>query len=420
MADTSLTTNTNPETEGSLRQRLRELLFVFFKLGVTGFGGPAPVIGMMDDEIVTRRKWLTRDEFLDLMGFTNLIPGPNSTEMAIHIGYRRAGFVGLVVAGLAFIVPAALITGVFAWAYVRYGALPLVAPFLVGITPAVLAVILAAVWRLLGAAIRRGEGTAKRISFPLVGIGAAVLAASLAGLNEIAALIGGGLAGMFALRLFERRAGGDPSARALPAMIIGWKGWALAGLGGSAAVAVAASGGPNLGQIGWFFLKIGAVLYGGGYVLVAFLQGGLVQQYHWLTQPQLLDAIAVGQFTPGPLLSTATFIGYLLAGAPGAAVATAAIFLPSFVYVAALNPLIPRLKRSPWMADFLAAVNVSSVALMAAVTVKLSETALTGWSSILIALLALLAGVRWKVSSTWLIFGGGVLGWLLMTAPIFK
>ena len=203
-------------------------------------------------------------------------------------------------------------------------------------------------------------------------------------------------------------------------MIVGWKGWALAGLGGSAVAAATAVGGPNLGQIGWFFLKIGAVLYGGGYVLVAFLQGGLVQQYHWLTQPQLLDAIAVGQFTPGPLLSTATFIGYLLAGAPGAAVATAAIFLPSFVYVAALNPLIPRLKRSPWMADFLAAVNVSSVALMAAATVKLAQSALTGWQGVLIALLALIAGVRWKVPSTWLILGGGVFGWLLMTAPIFK
>jgi chromate transporter len=408
MADAPLEPTTNTKAEGSLRQRLRELLFVFLKLGITGFGGPAPVIGMMDDEIVTRRKWLTRDEFLDLMGFTNLIPGPNSTEMAIHIGYRRAGMPGLVVAGLAFILPAAFITGGFAWAYARYGALPQVAPFLAGVTPAVLAVIVAAVWRLLGAALRRGEGKVKRISTPLVGIGIAVLAASLAGLNEIAALIGGGLVGMFALRLFERRVG-----KAAPAILLGWKGWALAGLGGSAAVAVAVAGGPSLAQIGWFFLKIGAVLYGGGYVLVAFLQGGLVQQYHWLSQQQLLDAIAVGQFTPGPLLSTATFIGYLLAGAPGAAVATAAIFLPSFVYVAALNPVIPRLKRSPWLSDFLAVVNVSSVALMAAVTVKLAQTALTGWQSVLIALLALLVGLRWKVSSTWLILGGGVLGWIL-------
>jgi chromate transporter len=413
MADAPLDPATPTETEGSLRQRLRELLFVFLKLGVTGFGGPAPVIGMMDDEIVTRRKWLTRDEFLDLMGFTNLIPGPNSTEMAIHIGYRRAGMLGLAVAGLAFILPAAFITGGFAWAYVRYGALPQVAPFLAGVTPAVLAVILAAVWRLLGAALRRGEGKEKRISIPLVGIGAVVLAASLAGMNEIAALIGGGLVGMLALYLFERRTGGHPSGKALPAILFGWKGWALAGLGGSAAAVAVAAAGPSLAQIGWFFLKIGAVLYGGGYVLVAFLQGGLVQQYHWLTQQQLLDAIAVGQFTPGPLLSTATFIGYLLAGAPGAAVATGAIFLPSFVYVAALNPLIPRLKRSPWMSDFLAAVNVSSVALMAAVTVKLAQTALTGWQSVLIVLLALLAGVRWKVSSTWLILGGGVLGWIL-------
>jgi chromate transporter len=412
MADAPLDSPTIAKAEGSLKQRLRELLFVFLKLGITGFGGPGPVIGMMDDEMVTRRKWLTREEFLDLLGFTNLIPGPNSTEMAIHIGYRRAGLAGLVVAGLAFIVPAALITGVFAWAYVRYGALPQVAPFLVGITPAVLAVILAAVWRLMGAVIRRGVGKEKRISTPLVGIGVAVLGASLAGLNEIAALVGGGLAGMFVLRLFERRRGSDRGEITLPAIALGWRGWALTGLSGSAAAGLAAAS-VSLLQIGWFFLKIGAVLYGGGYVLVAFLQGGLVQQYHWLTQQQLLDAIAVGQFTPGPLLSTATFIGYLLAGAPGAAVATAAIFLPSFVYVAALNPLIPRLKRSPWMADFLAAVNVSSVALMAAVTVKLAQTTLTSWQSVLIALLALVAGVRWKVSSTWLILGGGALGWLL-------
>jgi chromate transporter len=412
MADDPLDTSTIPEAEGSLRQRLRELLFVFLKLGITGFGGPGPVIGMMDDEIVTRRKWLTRDDFLDLLGFTNLIPGPNSTEMAIHIGYRRAGLAGLVVAGLAFIVPAALITGGFAWAYVRYGALPQVAPFLVGITPAVLAVILAAVWRLQGAVIQRGKEKEKYISYPLVGVGVAVLGASLAGLNEIAALVGGGLAGMLVLRLLERRGGNNRGGIMLPAIALGWRGWALVGLSGSAAAGLAIAS-VSLWQIGWFFLKVGAVLYGGGYVLVAFLQGGLVQQYHWLTQPQLLDAIAVGQFTPGPLLSTATFIGYLLAGAPGAAVATAAIFLPSFVYVAALNPLIPRLKRSPWMADFLAAVNVSSVALMAAVTVKLAQTVLTGWQSVLIALLALAVSVRWKVSSTWLILGGGVLGWLL-------
>ncbi len=418
MADAPLDTSTIAKAEGSLRQRLRELLFVFLKLGITGFGGPGPLMAMIDDETVSRRKWLTRDEFLDLMGFTNLIPGPNATEMAIHIGYRRAGWRGLLVAGVAFIVPAALISGVVAWTYVRYGALPQVAPFLVGISPAALAVILAAVWRLLGTAIRRGSGA--HISYPLVGLGVAVLAASLAGLNEIPALFGGGLAGMLLLRLVERRAHGQvgsPPGAALPAVALGWKGTALTWLGSGTAAAGLVAGGVSLGQIAWFFLKIGALLYGSGYVLIAFLQGGLVQQYHWLTQQQLLDAIAVGQFTPGPLLSTATFIGYLLAGAPGAAVATIAIFLPSFVYVAALNPLIPRLKRSPWMADFLAAVNVSSVALMAAVTVKLAQTALTGWPSVLIALLALLAGVRWKVSSTWLILGGGVLGWLLAVIP---
>lgn len=405
------------ESEQSSRgRRLRELLGLFLKLGITGFGGPAPVIGMIDDETVTRRKWLTRDDFLDMMGLTNLIPGPNSTEMAMHIGFLRAGWPGLIVSGAAFIIPAALITGVFAWVYARYGALPQVAPFLVGVTPAVLAVILAAVWRLLGAALWRGKGPQRRISYPLVGIGLAALAGSLAGLNEIGVLLGGGLLGMFILRLLAARTARD-AGKPLPAIALGWKGFSLTGLARAAGIAGLTgltAGGISLWQIGWFFLKIGAVLYGSGYVLVAFLQGGLVDQYHWLTQRQLLDAIAIGQFTPGPLLSTATFIGYLLGGSAGAAVATVAIFLPSFLYVGLLNPLIPRLRRSVWMADFLSAVNVSSVALMAAVTVKLGQSALTGWPTVLIALLALLAAVRWKVSSAWLVLGGGVLGWVMM------
>jgi chromate transporter len=393
--------------------RLRELLGLFLKLGITGFGGPAPVIGMIDDETVTRRHWLTRDEFLDMMGLTNLIPGPNSTEMAMHIGYLRAGWPGLIVSGAAFIIPAALITGVFAWAYARYGTLPQLAPFLVGVTPAVLAVILTAVWRLSGTAIRRGKGAEKRISYPLIGIGVAALAASLAGLNEIAALLGSGLLGMFLLRFLDARTARGDVGRPFAAVALGWKGFSLRAVAGLAGGVGLAAAGISLWQIGWFFLKVGAVLYGSGYVLVAFLQGGLVEQYHWLTQRQLLDAIAVGQFTPGPLLSTATFIGYLLGGPAGGVVATIAIFLPSFLYVGLLNPLIPRLRRSPWMAAFLSAVNISSVALMAAVTLKLAQSALTNWQSILIALLALAAGLRWKVSSAWLVLGGGVLGWLL-------
>jgi chromate transporter len=393
------------------------LLGLFLKLGITGFGGPAPVIGIIDDETVTRRKWLTRDEFLDMMGLTNLIPGPNSTEMAMHIGYLRAGWPGLIVSGAAFIIPAGLITGVFAWAYTRYGTLPQLAPFFIGVTPAVLAVILTAVWRLSGAAIRRGKGVQKRVSYPLIGIGLAALAASLAEVNEIAVLLGGGLLGMFLLRFLDGRAAREEAARPLPGVALGWKAIHLPGLAGLAGGAGLAAAGISLWQIGWFFLKVGAVLYGSGYVLVAFLQGGLVDQYHWLTQRQLLDAIAVGQFTPGPLLSTATFVGYLLGGAAGGAVATVAIFLPSFLYVGLLNPLIPRLRRSPWMAAFLAAVNISSVALMAAVTVKLAQSTLTGWQTILIALLALAAGLRWKISSAWLILSGGVLGWLFTRLP---
>jgi len=396
-----------------LSERLRQLAGLFLKLGATGFGGPAPVIGMIDDETVSRRGWLTREEFLDLMGLTNLIPGPNSTEMAMHIGYLRAGWPGLIVAGAAFILPAALISGGLAWIYVRYGSLPQVAPFLYGVKPVVLAVILGAVYRLLGTAIRPGKGPARRISWTLVLVGLGVLAASLLGVNEVLALLGGGILGMLLLKGPELARGGR---RRPGSGLLGLAAPVLAAphalFTASAAFATAAAE-VSLWQLGLFFLKIGAILYGSGYVLVAFLEGGLVQQYHWLTQQQLLDAIAVGQFTPGPVLSTATFIGYLLAGAPGAVISTVAIFFPSFLYVGALNPLIPRLRRSAWMSAFLAAVNVSAVALMAAVTVKLAQSTLTDGVAVLIALLALILSIVWKVNATWLILGGALLGWVL-------
>jgi len=377
--------------------RLGELAALFLKLGTIGFGGPAVHIGMMEAEVVRRRQWLSREYFLDLVGATNLIPGPNSTEMAIHLGFIRAGWAGLVVAGLCFILPAALITAGLAWAYVKFGSLPQVAPFFYGIKPAVLAVILAATLRL-------GRTALKGWRLGVVGVGVGV--ASLGGVNEVLALFVGGALGMLWLRLPEMK--GQQRA------------WVLAAFAGSAALGAAPAAGAagtavtvSLWKLGAFFLKVGAVLYGSGYVLVAFLEGGLVHDYAWLTRQQLLDAIAIGQFTPGPVLSTATFVGYLVAGAPGAWVATAAIFLPSFCFVAALNPLVPRLRRSPWTAAFLDAVNVSSIALMAAVTLKLAQSTLTAWPAWLIAAGAAALGVGWKVDPSRLILGGAVAGWAL-------
>lgn len=395
---------------GALR-RLGELAALFLKLGIIGFGGPAAHIAMMEEEVVGRRRWLTREHFLDLVGATNLIPGPNSTEMAIHVGYIRAGWAGLAVAGICFILPAVLITAGFASAYVRFGSLPLVAPFLYGIKPAVLAVIFAAVCR-LGSVAAKG--------WRLVVIGLVVTLASLLGMNEVIALLLGGAIGMVWLRGFGRGRPGSSSQG-----LVGGGACLASGVAVNAATAsgarmvfVIGSGlGPSVGvslwRLGLFFLKVGAVLYGSGYVLVAFLEGGLVHEYGWLSQQELLDAIAIGQFTPGPVLSTATFIGYLIAGAPGAAVATAAIFFPSFLFVAALNPVVPRLRRSRWTSAFLDAVNVSSVGLMAAVTVKLARATLTGWPAWVIGLVAAVVGLRWKVNASWLVLGGAIVGWLL-------
>jgi chromate transporter len=391
---------------------LKELAGIFLKLGTIGFGGPAAHIAMMEEEIVHRRKWITREYFLDLVGATNLIPGPNSTEMAIHIGYIRAGWPGLAVAGISFILPAVLITAAFAWAYVSFGSLPKVIPFFYGIKPAVLAVIFLAVWRLGKTAVK---------GWRLLVIGLLVTLACLLKMNEVAVLLLGGVIGMFWLRLLPRRGKtllfeiavgiGTALGTIFNNVRISW-----ASVAGTAAMTALGFSGPigfSLLKLGLFFLKVGAVLFGSGYVLVAFLEGGLVHDYGWLSQQQLLDAIAIGQFTPGPVLSAATFIGYVISGVPGAAVSTVSIFLPSFFFVAALNPIVPRLRRSPWTSAFLDAVNVSSVALMLAVVVKLSQTTLTGIPAWLIAVAALGVSFRWKVNATWLILGGAVVGWIL-------
>ncbi|MEM8487013.1 MAG: chromate efflux transporter [Bacteroidota bacterium] len=385
------------ETVTKEKGHLSEIARLFFKLGLIAFGGPAAHIAMMEDEFVTRRKWITREHFLDLIGATNLIPGPNSTEMTMHLGYERGGWSGLFTAGACFIFPAAVLTGVVAWFYVTYGSLPQVEPFLYGIKPAVIAVILGAVWKL-------GKKAVKGWKFAVLGI--AVTVAILMGVGEIVALLVGGVVGMLWLRATGYGNSGT-AGRFLPILFQDTTAVAAAGGGLVAASAI------SLWKIGFFFLKIGAILYGSGYVLVAFLEGGLVDDLGWLTQAQLLDAIAMGQFTPGPVLTTSTFIGYLLAKTPGAVVATLGIFLPSFIFVLILNPIIPKLRQSAWLSAFLDAVNVAAVALMVAVTILLGMDTLVGWQSWVIALLSAVLVLRFKINAAWIVLGSAFLGWLL-------
>jgi len=355
---------------------------------------------MMEDEVVERRGWLSRQRFLDLVGATSLIPGPNSTEMTMHVGYERAAWRGLVVAGACFIGPAALVTLAFAYVYVRWGTLPEIEPFLYGIKPAVIAVILMAVWRL-------GRKAVKGWRLAILGVGVAT--AVLAGLNELVALAAGGVLGMAWLLSGIARPDRGGKAAAVPPILVRPAWQDLAAGAGAAGVAATVS----LWKLGLFFLKVGAVLYGSGYVLVSFLRGDLVARWGWLTEGQLLDAIAIGQFTPGPVLSTATFIGYLVAGWAGAAVATIAIFLPSFVFVLLLNPLVTKLRQSTWSAAFLDAINAASVGLMIAVLVQLGVSTLVSWPAWVIAGAAALASWRFKVNAAWLVGGGALLGYVL-------
>ncbi len=394
--------------------RLRELAALFLKLGAISFGGPAAHIALIETEIVRKRQWLTKQQFLDLLGAANLIPGPTSTEIAINVGFVRAGWLGLCVAGTSFILPAALITGAFAWAYVRFGALTQAASALTGIKAAVIAVIGVAIWRL-------GKTAVKNVG--LAALGGLSLAAFFFSVNPLVILFGGGLLGMLAQQATKPRASSVllllPSLpqRGFASLRSGtwfYGTWISHVLVGAVVVSSAAAGTrPSIYRIGLFFLKVGAVLYGGGYVLLAFLEQGLVKQHAWLTHQQLLDAVAIGQFTPGPVLSTATFIGYILGGVPGAAVATVAIFLPSFFYVALLAPMLFRMRQSTWMAAFLDSVNVCAVALMGGVTFRLAADALRGWPSWAIAVIALAVLLRWKVNPAWLVLGGGIAGLLL-------
>ena len=382
--------------------RLREIAALFFKLGVIGFGGPAAHIALMEDEVVEKRAWLSRERFLDLVGVTSIIPGPNSTEMAIHLGFLRGGWLGLLLAGGCFIFPAVTLTTILAWAYMTYGAIPEVAHLLYGIKPAVLAVILGALWRLGQKAVKGW-----RLSF----LGLAVMLVALTQFSGVLALIGGGIIGMFWLKMTRPR---DRGHMAVIAPVAG----AGTGLTMLASQGAAAASGPTLWALGLFFLKIGAILYGSGYLLIAFLEEELVHGYAWLTQEQLLEAIAIGQFTPGPVLSTAAFIGYIVSGGKlsWALVAAGAIFLPSFIFVAALNPLLPRLRESEWVASFLDAVNVCAVGLMAAVTIELGYLTLDSIPKMAIAGIASIL-ILWRgIGAVWLVVGGAIAGWIILAA----
>jgi len=377
------------------RATLRELAWLFLRLGATAFGGPAAHIAMMQDEVVRRRGWLTGEEFLDLLSATHLIPGPNSTEMAIHIGHRRAGWPGLIVAGVCFIVPAMCLVMLIAWAYVRFGSLPAAAGLMAGIKPVIIAVVLQALW---------GFGKTAIKSAPLFALGLAALAASMLGVHELLILLAAGLIMLLGALLRRPPPGAAAAILPLPLCLPRLPIFTLAPLADAAAT--------HVGRLPLFlfFLKVGSVLFGSGYVLLAFLRADLVERWHWLTESQLLDAIAVGQFTPGPVFTTATFIGYLLGGAPSALIATLGIFLPAFFFVAVSAPLVPALRRSRFAAAALDGVNVASLALMVSATWFLGRSAIHSWATLALALVSLILFVRFRLNSVWLVLGGGLLG----------
>lgn len=382
----------DPHRRGSLG----ELAFLFLKLGTIAFGGPAAHVAMMDDEVVRRRRWLSREEFLDLLGATNLIPGPNSTEMAIHIGHRRAGWPGLLVAGSCFILPAAIIVTAFAWAYVRYGSLPEVTGVLYGVKPVIIAVVAQALLGLGRAALKTKY---------LLALCAAAIVLSFVGVNELLILLLAGLVVAIGRWSSDQRKNGRTNLISLALTS------PLAVILQSTSTTAAASFG--LWPLFLFFLKVGSVLYGSGYVLLAFIRADLVERWRWLTESQLLDAVAVGQVTPGPVFTTATFIGYVLGGSSGAAVATIGIFLPAFFFVGVSGPLIPRIRRSKTASGFLDGVNAASLALMAVVSYQLGRASIVDIPTVGLALISALLLFRFRVNSAWLVLGGAIAGLLL-------
>ncbi|HXC33620.1 MAG TPA: chromate efflux transporter [Verrucomicrobiae bacterium] len=390
-------------TTGSPRDgTLAEVALFFLRLGFTAFGGPAAHIAIMEDELVRRRKWLSREKFLDLLGASSIIPGPSSSELAIHIGYLRAGWAGLVIGGACFILPAAILVGIIAWAYVRFGHLPAVAAILYGVKPVVIAVILQALWGL-------GRTAVKNWILAIAGL--ACVALSFAQVNVLLILFGAG-AILAAIRALSRYR----SQKQKPAA-----GIALLPAGGGMRAALArffpwmAAGGattviPGMWPLFLVFARIGSIVFGSGYVLLAFLRADLVVHRAWVTDAQLVDAVAIGQVTPGPVFTTATFLGYLLRGPAGAVVATVGIFLPAFLLVAISGPLIPLIRRSATAGAFLDGVNVASLALMAAVSYQLGRSAIVDWVTVALFAASAVLLLRYRVNSAWLVLGGAILG----------
>lgn len=369
------------------RSNLAEVARVFLKLGIIGFGGPAVHIAMMEEEVVRKRQWLTHEHLLDLIGATNLIPGPNSTEMALHCGHERAGWKGLLMAGACFILPAVIITGILAWAYQQYGTLPQVAPFIYGIKPAIIGVVVSLM-------ITLGKKALKTIELGMIGIASALLA--LYGVNEIYVLFGAGLIGIL-VHLAKNKAASLNLILPLSFLV----------------TVNVPSTNPNQWKVFWIFLKIGSILYGSGYVLFAFLNTELVKT-GMLSHQVLIDAIAVGQFTPGPVFSSATFIGWQMSGVKAAIAATIGIFLPSFLFVAFLNPLVRKLRSSKVMSVFLDTVNMASIALILAVCVEMGKSSIIDWKTIAIAILGFAVTFSFKkLNTAFVVLGGSALGYLL-------
>jgi len=375
------------ESAQPLRRRLWEVAALFLKLGTISFGGPAAHIALMETETVRKRNWLSREYFMDLLSAVNLVPGPNATEMAIHIGYLRAGWPGLIVGGAAFILPATLISGALAWAYVNYGSLPQTEALFYGITPAIIAIIIAATYRLGKSALK---------DWKLVVLATICLIAALLGVDQVFILPAGGLAGIL---LYAR-----PRLNGMAVLA-----WIAPGLPVTLPVAAFASDDRLIG-LGLFFLKVGALLFGSGMVLFAFIQRDVVYRLGWLTQRQLVDAIAVGQMTPGPVLSSATFIGYLVSGWAGAVVATVAVFLPSFFITALLGRYLPKLRKWPLGQAFLKGINAAVVALILVIAIGLARS--VSWDAVAVAIVAasLFLLLRYEVETWWLVLGGAALG----------
>lgn len=367
---------------------IKEIAKLFLKLGFIGFGGPAAHIAMMQQEVVTKKKWMSEQHFLDLLGATNLIPGPNSTEMAIHIGYDKSGWKGLIVAGMCFILPAVFITGIFAWLYKTYGTLPEIQPWIYGINPAIIAIIIGVVYPLAKKSIK---------SYSLAFIGIAVLVLSFFGISEIYLMFG---AGLLALAFFYiQNQNKNTLQNFIPLVFLQFNSQNFFSE-------------TNI-RLFWIFLKIGAILYGSGYVLFAFLDTELVET-GLLSRQQLMDAIAVGQFTPGPVFSSVTFIGYQINGISGAVLSTIAIFLPSFILVALVNPLMKKLRNSKNLSAFLDAVNVASVAIIAAICIMMAKESIIDWRTVSIAIISAVVVFQFnKINSAFIVFGGALLGYIL-------